>query len=426
MHHIFYQKLLELEIVLAQISLGRGKAKLIEQRPANELIPVTGLMIALETLHRYGYNGIGQSTSHSGNRFTSKGLQAHLSTEEQRMYSFKNDYSEGAHPEVLKLLQETNMEQTEGYGLDPYSQQACHILKSLIQREEADIHLIPGGTQTNLIAISAFLRPHEAVISAQSGHILVHETGAIEATGHKVISVETTDGKLHPDDILQVVRFHTDEHMVKPRLVYISNSTEIGSVYTRSELEQLAACCRENSLLFYMDGARLGSALCSEGNDVDMADLGRLMDTFYIGGTKNGALIGEALVICNESLKKEFRFMIKQRGAMLAKGRLIGIQFLALFNNNLYFSLAKHANDMAALLRRGIQEAGYTFFSESPSNQIFPILPNKLIEQLLNNYDFYVWKEIDNQHSAVRLVTSWAVKEETIQSFVEQVKGFQP
>lgn len=342
------------------------------------------------------------------------------------MYSFKNDYSEGAHPEVLKLLQETNMEQTEGYGLDPYSQQACHILKSLIQREEADIHLIPGGTQTNLIAISAFLRPHEAVISAQSGHILVHETGAIEATGHKVISVETTDGKLHPDDILQVVRFHTDEHMVKPRLVYISNSTEIGSVYTRSELEQLAACCRENSLLFYMDGARLGSALCSEGNDVDMADLGRLMDAFYIGGTKNGALIGEALVICNESLKKEFRFMIKQRGAMLAKGRLIGIQFLALFNNNLYFSLAKHANDMAALLRRGIQEAGYTFFSESPSNQIFPILPNKLIEQLLNNYDFYVWKEIDNQHSAVRLVTSWAVKEETIQSFVEQVKGFQP
>lgn len=426
MHHIFYQKLLELEIVLAQISLGRGKAKLIEQRPANELIRVTGLMIALETLHRYGYNGIGQSTSHSGNRFTSKGLQAHLSTEEQRMYSFKNDYSEGAHPEVLKLLQETNMEQTEGYGLDPYSQQACYILKSLIQREEADIHLIPGGTQTNLIAISAFLRPHEAVISAQSGHILVHETGAIEATGHKVISVETTDGKLHPEDILQVVRFHTDEHMVKPRLVYISNSTEIGSVYTRSELEQLAACCRENSLLFYMDGARLGSALCSEGNDVDMADLGRLMDTFYIGGTKNGALIGEALVICNESLKKEFRFMIKQRGAMLAKGRLIGIQFLALFNNNLYFSLAKHANDMAALLRRGIQEAGYTFFSESPSNQIFPILPNKLIEQLLNNYDFYVWKEIDNQHSAVRLVTSWAVKEETIQSFVEQVKGFQP
>ncbi len=426
MHHIFYQKLLELEIVLAQISLGRGKAKLIEQSPANELIPATELMIALETLHRYGYNGIGQSTSHSENRFTSKGLQVHLSTEGQRMYSFKNDYSEGAHPEVLKLLQETNMEQTEGYGLDPYSQQACHILKSLIQREEADIHLIPGGTQTNLIAISAFLRPHEAVISAQSGHILVHETGAIEATGHKVISVETTDGKLHPEDILQVVRFHTDEHMVKPRLVYISNSTEIGSVYTRSELEQLAACCRENSLLFYMDGARLGSALCSEGNDVDMADLGRLMDAFYIGGTKNGALIGEALVICNESLKKEFRFMIKQRGAMLAKGRLIGIQFLALFNNNLYFSLAKHANDMAALLRRGIQEAGYTFFSESPSNQIFPILPNKLIEQLLNNYDFYVWKEIDNQHSAVRLVTSWAVKEETIQSFVEQVKGFQP
>lgn len=342
------------------------------------------------------------------------------------MYSFKNDYSEGAHPEVLKLLQETNMEQTEAYGLDPYSQQACSILRTLIQREDADIHLIPGGTQTNLITISAFLRPHEAVISAQSGHILVHETGAIEATGHKVIPVETADGKVHPEDILNVVRFHTDEHMVKPRLVYISNSTEIGSVYTRSELEKLSTCCRENSLLLYMDGARLGSALCSEGNDVDLADLGRLMDAFYIGGTKNGALIGEALVICNNSLKQDFRFMIKQRGALLAKGRLIGIQFLALFKNNLYFTLAKHANDMAALLRLGIQEAGYTFFSESPSNQIFPILPNKLIDQLLQNYDFYVWKEIDNQHSAVRLVTSWAVKAETIQSFIEQVKGFHP
>lgn len=342
------------------------------------------------------------------------------------MYSFKNDYSEGAHPEILKLLEQTNLEQTEGYGLDPYSCEACRILKSLIQREDADIHLISGGTQTNLIAISAFLRPHEAVISAHTGHILVHETGAIEATGHKVISVDSPDGKLRPEDILQAVLSHTDEHMVKPRLVYISNSTEIGSVYTRTELENLSACCKKYGLLLYMDGARLGSALCSEGNDVEMADLGRLLDAFYIGGTKNGTLIGEALVICNDSLKQDFRFMIKQRGGMLAKGRLLGIQFLALFRDNLYFKLARHANDMAALLRRGFEETGYSFFSNSPSNQVFPILPNRLIEKLSENYGFYVWKEIDSEHSAIRLVTSWATQVEVVQGFIDQVKGFQP
>ena len=340
------------------------------------------------------------------------------------MHSFKNDYSEGAHPEVLKLLLETNMEQTEGYGLDPYSLQAIQLIKSLIQNEDADIHLIPGGTQTNLIAISSFLRPHEAVISAATGHILVHETGAIEATGHKVLSVVTADGKLRPADILDVVQAHTDEHMVKPRLVYISNSTEIGSVYSKKELEELYACCRENSLLLYMDGARLGSALCAEGSDVQLADISRSTDAFYIGGTKNGALLGEALVICNGSLKNDFRFLMKQRGAMLAKGRILGIQFLALFRDCLYFRLARHANEMAALLRQGIQDAGYTFFSESPSNQIFPILPNRLIQKLQQRFGFYIWKEIDSGHSAVRLVTSWATERETVLRFVDGVKSF--
>lgn len=340
------------------------------------------------------------------------------------MYSFKNDYSEGAHPEILKYLLETNMEQTEGYGLDTYSAQAIQILKNLIRREDADIHLIPGGTQTNLIAISAFLRPHEAVISAATGHILVHETGAIEATGHKVLSVETADGKLRPSDIQAVVCAHTDEHMVRPRLVYISNSTEIGSVYSKKELEDLHNCCTENALLLYMDGARLGSALCAEGNDVELADIGRLVDAFYIGGTKNGAFFGEALVICNQALQKDFRFLIKQRGALLAKGRTIGIQFLALFRDNLYFSLARHANSMALLLRQGIREAGYAFLSESPSNQIFPILPNRLIQQLLQHFDFYIWKEIDSEHSAIRLVTSWAAEKETILRFIDEVKGY--
>ena len=316
------------------------------------------------------------------------------------------------------------MQQTEGYGLDPYSAQATQLIHSLIQREDADIHLLPGGTHTNLISISAFLRPHEAVISAATGHILVHETGAIEATGHKVISVETTDGKLRPRDIKSVLTAHTDEHMVKPRLVYISNSTEIGSIFSKNELEQLNNCCRENSLLLYMDGARLGSALCAEGNDLELADISRLTDAFYIGGTKNGALLGEALVICNDSLKADFRFFIKQRGAMLAKGRIIGIQFLALMKDNLYFHLARHANNMASLLRRGIRDAGYTFLSESPSNQIFPILPNRLIQKLLRNFSFYIWKEIDSEYSAIRLVTSWAAERETIQRFVDEVKSF--
>ena len=340
------------------------------------------------------------------------------------MYSFKNDYSEGAHPEVLKLLLETNMEQTEGYGLDPYLVRAIQIIKALVQREDADIHLLPGGTQTNLIAISAFLRPHEAVISAATGHILVHETGAIESTGHKVLSVDTVDGKFRPADIKSVVNAHTDEHMVRPRLVYISNSTEIGSVYSKTELEALRACCEENALLLYMDGARLGSALCSEGNDLDLADISRLVDAFYIGGTKNGALLGEALVICNDSLKSDYRFFIKQRGAMLAKGRILGIQFLALFTDDLYFKLARHANNMASLLRQGFREAGHAFLCESPSNQIFPILPNRLIQRLLENFDFYIWKKVDSGHAAIRLVTSWATERETILRFVSEINGF--
>ena len=270
-----------------------------------------------------------------------------------------------------------------------------------------DIHLFPGGTQENLTAISAFLRPHEAVIAANTGHILVHETGAIEATGHKIISMDSSDGKLTAGHLQAALDIHTDEHMVKPRLVYISNSTEIGSIYRKIELEQLSRFCRENSLFLYVDGARLGSALCSEESDMTLSDLAELTDAFYIGGTKNGALLGEALVICKESLKEDFRFHIKQKGALLAKGKLLGIQFLELFRDDLYFELARHANEMAALLRQGIMEAGYSFFSNSTSNQIFPIFPNAMIERLQKNFSFYIWKELDEAHSAVRLVTSW-------------------
>lgn len=340
------------------------------------------------------------------------------------MFSFKNDYSEGAHPRILKALVESNLEQTDGYGEDIYTKEAIGLLKKKIELEDIDIHLFPGGTQTNLTVISAFLRPHEAAIAANTGHILVHETGAIEATGHKIISIEVKDGKLTPSLIKSALDAHTDEHMVKPKLVYISNSTEIGSIYIKSELQQLSSFCRDNNLYLYVDGARLGSALSSEDSDVTLSDLGRLVDAFYIGGTKNGALIGEALVICRDSFKEDFRFHIKQKGALLAKGKLLGIQFLELFRDDLFFDLAKHANQMAKLLKEGIKEAGYSFLTNSPSNQIFPILPNRIIEALLKNYSFYIWQKIDEDNSAIRLVTSWATKEEVIQEFISALKNF--
>lgn len=338
------------------------------------------------------------------------------------MYSFKNDYSEGAHPRILNTLIESNLEQVEGYGEDCYTIRAVELLKKKIELNNIDIHFFSGGTQTNLTAISAFLRPHEAAIAANSGHILVHETGAIEATGHKIISIEVNDGKLNPSHIKSVIDIHTDEHMVKPKLVYISNPTEIGSIYKKDELEQISSFCRENNLILFIDGARLGSALCSDENDIQLSDLGRLADAFYIGGTKNGALLGEALVICKESLKSDFRFYMKQKGALLAKGRLIGIQFLELFKDNLYFELARHANKMANILSKNISTMGYKFLTDSPSNQIFPILPNRIIEKLQEKYLFYVWSKIDDNNSSIRLVTSWATREDAVLCFIEDLE----
>ncbi|SMC49505.1 threonine aldolase family protein [Sporomusa malonica] len=338
------------------------------------------------------------------------------------MYSFKNDYSEGAHPRILSALTKSNLEQTEGYGEDCYTKKAIALLKQKIERYDIDIHLFSGGTQTNLTALSAFLRPHEAVIAPSTGHILVHETGAIEATGHKVISIEVSDGKINTTHIKAVLDAHTDEHMVKPRLVYISNPTEIGSIYTKNELEQISQLCKINNLYLYVDGARLGSALCSAENDLQMSDLGILVDAFYIGGTKNGALLGEALVICHDSLKDDFRFHMKQKGALMAKGRLLGIQFQELFEDGLYFDLAKHANKMADLLKNEISNAGYKFLTHSPTNQIFPILPNWLIEKLQVKYLFYIWTKIDSDSSVIRLVTSWATKEEAVVAFITDLK----
>jgi len=339
------------------------------------------------------------------------------------MYSFKNDYSEGAHSRILKSLVETNLEQTDGYSTDYHTEKAIELLKKKMDREDVDIHLLVGGTQVNLTAVSAFLRPHQAIIGANTSHVNCHETGAIESTGHKVITVKTDDGKLTPNLVQQVVDDHTDEHMVQPKLVYISNSTELGTLYIKSELEELNKCCIKNNLLLYLDGARLGSALVSEENDLTLADIAKLVDAFYIGGTKNGTLFGEALVICNSSLKEDFRYFIKQKGGLLAKGRLLGIQFEELFKDDLYFDIARHANKMAILLKNALIEKGYEFLTQSSTNQQFPILPNDIIRKLSEKYSFNIERVIDHKNTAIRLVTSWATDEANVLEFIEDLKS---
>ena len=340
------------------------------------------------------------------------------------MYSFTNDYSEGAHSRIVNALLETNLEQTSGYGTDYHTEKAIELLKKKMDCEDVDIHLLVGGTQVNLTAISAFLRPHQAVIGADTSHVNCHETGAIEATGHKVLIMKTDDGKLTPSLIQKVLDEHTDEHMVQPKLVYISNSTELGTLYKKIELEELHKCCIKNNLLLYLDGARLGTALASEENDMTLADIAKLVDAFYIGGTKNGALFGEALVICNNALKEDFRYFIKQKGGLLAKGRLLGIQFEELFKDDLYFDIARHANKMAILLKNALKEKGYEFLTDSSTNQQFPILSNDIIKKLSEKYSFNVERIIDNSNTAIRLVTSWATNESNVLEFIEDLKIF--
>ncbi len=337
------------------------------------------------------------------------------------MYSFRNDYSEGAHPDILRALVETNLQQEEGYGEDRFCREAADRLRQLMNHQSVDIHFLTGGTQTNLTTIGAFLRPHEAVVSASTGHIQVHETGAIEATGHKIITMPDQEGKLTPEALQQAVDAHTDEHMVKPALVYISQSTELGSVYTRNELMAIRAQSNLLGLHILMDGARLGAALCADNSTLSLSDLPALLDAFYIGGTKNGALIGEALVIVRPEWKADFRFHMKQRGALLAKGRLLGIQFRELFRDDLYFRLATHANHQARKLRLGLEEMGYAFLTDSHTNQIFPILPNRVISLLEKTFGFYVWASAGEETSAIRLVTSWATPDEAVNSFLAAV-----
>ncbi len=342
------------------------------------------------------------------------------------MYSFKNDYSEGTHPSILEKLLETNLEQHEGYGLDTYSEQARELIRDLVQDPSAEIAFIPGGTATNLLAIKSFLRPHEAVLSAHSGHIATHEAGAIEGTGHKILEIPSTDGKITPTGIEERVLEHHFEHMVKPKMIYISNPTELGTVYTKEEILSLREICDKYKLHFYMDGARLGSALMAESANYDLKFIHEQVDAYFIGGTKNGALLGEALVLRNNDLSDEFRYLMKQRGQLLAKGRVIGIQFLTLMQNNLLFELADYANTMATRLRNAFSESGFGFLIENDSNQLFPILDNKTIDELLKDFEFYVWQKIDEDLSAIRLITSWATPERAIQEFIDKLKELKP
>ncbi len=338
------------------------------------------------------------------------------------MIFFRSDYSSGAHPQILEALQKTNMDHTDGYGEDHFTQEAQSLIKSRIGREDVDVHFMVGGTQTNLTAISSFLRPHEAVVSPKTGHICVHETGAIEATGHKIIHLPSEDGKITPDQIDQCIIEHEDEHMVLPKLLYISNSTEIGTIYSKKELAALRETLDNHKMYLYMDGARLGSALtCEENTDLALEDLPQLCDAFYIGGTKNGFLFGEALIIVNPNLKEDFRYILKQKGGLLAKGRLLGLQFKVMFENNLYFELAKKTNDLASALRKGIKKKGYEFLVDSPTNQVFPIFPNALVEALEKDYFFYRWRPYDNDNTVVRLVTSFTSTEEDINRFLKDL-----
>ncbi len=334
------------------------------------------------------------------------------------MYSFNNDYSEGAHPRILQALAETNLEQNNGYSQDRHTARAAELIRAEAGCPGADVHILVGGTQTNSAVIAAALRPHQAVIAASTGHINVHETGAVEASGHKVLTRPAGDGKLTPALIREVLAAHTDEHMVQPKMVYISDSTEIGTLYTKAELEALSLCCRQNGLWLFLDGARLGAALTSPANDLTMADIAALTDVFYIGGTKNGALFGEALVIVNDALKADFRYLIKQRGAMLAKGWLLGIQFEELFRGRLFYELAAHANAMAARLRGALSERGYEFAYPPQTNQLFPIFTDEMIERLGRDFLFMPDKRIDENHQSVRLVTSWATTEAGVEEFI--------
>ena len=342
------------------------------------------------------------------------------------MIYFNNDYSEGCHEAVLQALTRTNLEQTPGYGEDMYCRRAADKIRALCGREDLYVQFLVGGTQTNLTVIAAALRPHQGALGPESAHINVHETGAVEATGHKVLSVPSADGKITASQVRNTVKAHREdssfEHMVQPKLVYISNPTEYGTLYSLAELEALSETCRELGLYLFLDGARLGYGLAAKGNDVTMEDLARLCDVFYIGGTKVGALFGEAVVISNPAIAEDFRYLIKQRGGMLAKGRLLGVQFDALLEDNLYFKIAEQADALADQLRACIDELGYPYLVPGITNQVFPILPDTLLEELAKEFSFTEMGRYDETHRTVRFCTSWATRQEQMDALCSKLR----
>ena len=334
------------------------------------------------------------------------------------MISFASDYIAGAHPQVLKRLVETNLEPLPGYGGDIYCDRAKEKIRTACGCPEVQVEFLTGGTQTNQIVISTLLREHEGVIAAQTGHVNTHEAGAVEYTGHKVLEVPQRDGKLDAAEVEGYIRaFYADEnheHMVFPGMVYISHPTEYGTLYRKAELEALSRVCRENKIPLFLDGARLGYGLMSRGADVTLADIAALCDVFYIGGTKVGALCGEAVLFTKNNRPPHFTNAVKKRGALLAKGRLLGVQFDALFTDGLYFELSRHAIEMAEQLKALLHEKNVEFYLESPTNQQFVILDDGQVETLKKQVSFGFWEKYGSDRTVVRFATSWSTTEEEL------------
>ena len=341
------------------------------------------------------------------------------------MIHFDNDYTEGAHEKILERFIETNRVQTPGYGFDEYSERARTYIKKAVKTEDIDIHFLSGGTQTNLIVISASLRPYEGVITADSGHINNLEAGAIEAVGHKLILLPNEDGKITAAQVRELCESYWNNearmHQIQPGMVYISNPTETGTLYSKAELTELSEVCKEYEMKLFIDGARLGYGLVAETNDLTLQDITELTDVYYIGGTKIGALFGEAVVIRNNEIKKGFRAMMKQKGGLLAKGRALGIQFEVLFEENLYFELSKQAVNLAMRLKDAFDDLNISLKYEAYTNQLFPILPNKVLEQLEVKYVFLKMDQEDEEHSIVRLCMTWATKSENVDALIDDL-----
>ena len=349
------------------------------------------------------------------------------------MLRFECDYGEGAAPAVLDLMQRTNFDQTPGYGEDAYCAKAAAQIRLLCDAPDADVHFFVGATQANLTVIAAALRPWQGVLCADTGHIHVHETGSIEATGHKCLALPSKAGKITARQIRKAVEEHranaSHEHEVQPGMVYLSNPTEVGTLYTKEELTAVSAACYELGLYLFVDGARMAYGLTSPANDLTLQDYAALCDVFYLGGTKCGALFGEAVVITNDELKGDFRYCIKQHGGMLAKGRLLGEQFLALLDGedgsgcSLYFTMAKKADEQALRIRAAFDEKGCGLQHDSQTNQQFFVLPDAWYEKLAEGYAMTHMGKPDKHHTAVRICTSWATKDEAVEQLLADVKA---